>query len=118
MYQVYHKDSTAGSTLNWGYNAIKKDKSKYSYEWKVIDELSKLIDKGRQSIDNSKNGTRAQVYRKALDKVMELAVEMPTYQRNDLTVYNGEKIDSSTLNQNPTAYDGLFSRIWEVGYTK
>ena len=118
MYQVYHKDSTAGSTLNWGYNAIKKDKSKYSYEWKVIDELSKLIDKGRQSIDNSKNGTRAQVYREALDKVMELAVEMPTYQRNDLTVYNGEKIDSSTLNQNPTAYDGLFSRIWEVGYTK
>ena len=118
MYQVYHKDSTAGSTLNWGYKAIKKDKSKYSYEWKVIDELSKLIDKGRQSIDNSKNGTRAQIYRKALDKVMELAVEMPTYQRNDLTVYNGEKIDSSTLNQNPTAYDGLFSRIWEVGYTK
>ena len=118
MYQVYHKDSAAGSTLSWGYNAIKKDKSKYSYEWKVIEELSKLIDKGRQSIDNSKNGTRAQVYRKALDKVMELAVEMPTYQRNDLTVYNGEKIDSSTLNQNPTAYDGLFSRIWEVGYTK
>ena len=118
MYQVYHKDSTAGSTLNWGYKAIKKDKSKYSYEWNVIEELSKLIDEGRQSIDNSKNGTRAQVYRRALDKVMELAVEMPTYQRNDLTVYNGEKIDSSTLNQNPTAYDGLFSRIWEVGYTK
>ena len=119
MYQVYHKDSTAGSTLNWGYNAIKKDKSKYSYEWKVIEELSKLIDKGRQSIDNTPmTGSRAQVYREALDKVMELAVEMPTYQRNDLTVYNGEKIDSSTLNQNPTAYDGLFSRIWEVGYTK
>ena len=49
---------------------------------------------------------------------MELAVEMPTYQRRDLTVYNKNKIDTNTLNQNPTAFDGLFSKIWEVGYTR
>lgn len=119
MYQVYHKDSTATSTLNWGYNEIKKDKSgKYAYEWSIVDELSKLIDKGRQSVDNSDTGTRAQIYWKALDKVMELAVEMPTYQRNDLTVYNSDKIDTKTLNTTPTAFDGLFSKIWEVGYTR
>ena len=119
MYQVYHKDSTATSTLNWGYNEIKKDKSGvYAYEWSIIDSLSDLIDKGRQSVDNSGTGTRAQIYWKALDKVMELAVEMPTYQRNDLTVYNSNKIDTKTLNATPTAFDGLFSKIWEVGYTR
>lgn len=119
MYQVYHKDSTATSTLNWGYNEIKKDKSgKYAYEWSIVDSLSDLIDKGRQSVDNSDTGTRAQIYWKALDKVMELAVEMPTYQRNDLTVYNSDKIDTKTLNATPTAFDGLFSKIWEVGYTR
>ena len=113
MYQVYHKDSTAGSTLNWGYNAIKQDKQKYSYEWSLIGELSDLIDAARAVIEEAR---RAEIYAKALDLVMELAVEMPTYQRNDLTVYNNTKIDSSTLNQNPTAFDGIFSKIWEVGY--
>lgn len=116
MYQVYHKDSTATSTLNWGYRAIKQDKSKYAYEWELIGELSDIIDEARTSTDNSEYGTRAQKYWKALDIVMELAVEMPTYQRNDMMVFNSTKIDSSTLNQTPTAFDGLFSEIWNVGY--
>lgn len=117
MYQVYHKDSTAGSTLNWGYREIKANSgNKYDYELEVITKLSELIDEGRNSTDNSKGGTRAQTYWSALDLVMELAVEMPTYQRTDLTVYNKNKIDAATLNRNPTAFDGLFSRIWEVGY--
>ena len=71
------------------------------------------IDAARAVIEEAR---RAEIYAKALDLVMELAVEMPTYQRNDLTVYNNTKIDSSTLNQNPTAFDGIFSKIWEVGY--
>ena len=115
MYQVYHKDSTAGSTLNWGYREIKADRTKYSYENQVIDELSALIDQGRATTTQN---TRKTTYWEALDLVMELAVEMPTYQRRDLTVYNKNKIDTNTLNQNPTAFDGLFSKIWEVGYTR
>lgn len=115
MYQVYHKDSTAGSTLNWGYREIKADRAKYGYENQVIDELSALIDQGRATTTQN---TRKTTYWEALDLVMELAVEMPTYQRRDLTVYNKNKIDTNTLNQNPTAFDGLFSKIWEVGYTR
>lgn len=115
MYQVYHKDSTAGSTLNWGYREIKADRAKYGYENQVIDELSALIDQGRETTTQN---TRKTTYWEALDLVMELAVEMPTYQRRDLTVYNKNKIDTNTLNQNPTAFDGLFSKIWEVGYTR
>ena len=115
MYQVYHKDSTAGSTLNWGYREIKADRTKYGYENQVIDELSALIDQGRATTTQN---TRKTTYWEALDLVMELAVEMPTYQRRDLTVYNKNKIDTNTLNQNPTAFDGLFSKIWEVGYTR
>lgn len=115
MYQVYHKDSTAGSTLNWGYREIKADRAKYGYENQVIDELSALIDQGRATTNQN---TRKTTYWEALDLVMELAVEMPTYQRRDLTVYNKNKIDTNTLNQNPTAFDGLFSKIWEVGYTR
>lgn len=127
MYQVYHKDSMASSTYNWGYREIKAGKVssqvaqyvqsgyKYKYEQDIVNDLSDLIDQAREVIDQY---TRADIYREALDLVMELAVEMPTYQRNDLTVYNSVKIDRSTLNPNPTANDNLFSKIWEVGYNR
>ena len=106
-------DSQASSTLNWGYREIKADKTKYAYEYNVITELSDLIDQARSVLEQA---PRAEIYAKCLDLVMELAVEMPLYQRNDMTVYNKTKIDGKTLNQKPTAYDGLFSKIWEVGY--
>jgi serine/threonine protein kinase len=48
--------------------------------------------------------------------VMELAVEMPTYQRSDLFAYNSSIIDASTLTSGDdlTPYNGPLSRIWEV----
>lgn len=127
MYQVYHKDSMASSTYNWGYREIKSGAVSsqfaqyvqpgydYDYEKGLIDDLSDYIDAARAVIDQN---TRADIYSAALDLVMELAVEMPTYQRNDLTVYNSAKIDKDTLNPNPTANDDLFSKIWEVGYIR
>lgn len=113
MYQVYHINSLAGSTVNWGYNEIKQDTTKYAYEYDVIKALSEQIDLGRQYLDQA---TRRQFYWTALDYVMELAVEFPLYQRYDLTVYNSDKINSKTLVQAPNAYENLFSKIWEVGY--
>lgn len=127
MYQVYHKDSMASSTYNWGYREIKSRAVSsqfaqyvqpgydYKYEKDLIDKLSDYIDAARAVIDQN---TRADIYSAALDLVMELAVEMPTYQRNDLTVYKSAKIDKDTLNPNPTANDDLFSKIWEVGYIR
>ena len=74
-----------------------------------------MIDRARTFIEEP---PRKDIYAKALDLIMELAVEMPTYQRNDLTVYNISKIDTKTVNQNPTSYDGIFAKIWEVGYVR
>ena len=55
-------------------------------------------------------------YAEALDIVMELAVELPTYQRSDLFAYNTNIIDVSTLTppSEITSYNGPLSRIWEV----
>ena len=114
MYQVYHKDSQATSVLNWGYDAIKNDLSgKYTREMGIINELSDLIDQGRETLTEEE---RAPIYEKALDKLMELAVEFPTYQRCDLCVLNKEKIKLSTINQNPSANSGIIDRIWEIDY--
>ena len=114
MYQVYHMDSTAGSTANWGYRAILKNAGgKYDTELALVKELSEIIDLARETLDESR---RTEYYAEALDMVMELAVEMPTYQRSDLFAYNSNIIDTSTLTPaaDLTPYNGPMSKIWEV----
>ena len=114
MYQVYHMDSTAGSTANWGYRAIKKNAGgKYDTELALVKELSDIIDKARETIVQSQ---REAYYAEALDIVMELAVELPTYQRSDLFAYNSNIIDVNSLTpaSELTPYNGPMSRIWEV----
>lgn len=112
MYQVYHKDSKATSTLNWGYTAIKANVAgKYDYELSVVEKLSEIIDEARK-ITNQE--ARATYYREALDLVMDLAIELPTYQRNDLFAYNKNMIDTSTFNQNPSSLKGLISDMHKI----
>jgi len=117
MYQVYHVDSQASSTSNWGYKQIKAGKSTEAYreEYGIITELSELIDAGRSTTDQDERTT---IYATALDKIMELAVEMPTYQRNDMSAYNDTVIDTESLTPKDerSPYNGLLSRIWEVNY--
>jgi peptide/nickel transport system substrate-binding protein len=114
MYQVYHIDSTAGSTANWGYRAIKRNNGGvYDTELDMIEELSEIIDQARETLDENR---RKELYAQALDMVMALAVELPTYQRSDLFAYNSSIIDASTLTSGDdlTSYNGPLSRIWEV----
>lgn len=115
MYQIYHKDSKTTNVKNWNYDGILNDSTgTYDAEKIIIDELSALIDEGRSY--NSKD-ERAPIYAEALDKIMELAVEYPTYQRKDLVVYNKDVIDSSTLNLSDNIkYSSPTDRIWEVDY--
>ena len=47
---------------------------------------------------------------------MQLAVELPTYQRKDLCVYNKNVISAKSLVQNPNYNIGLFDKIWEIDY--
>ena len=117
MYQVYHIDSLAGSTANWGYRAIRNDKGKGDLyrEYEMVEKLSKIIDEARETLDQDE---RKELYAKALDIVMDLAVELPTYQRSDLFAYNSKIIDASTLTQKAdlTSFNGPLARIWEVSF--
>lgn len=114
MYQVYHKDSKATSVNNWGYPTILNDSTGAFYrEQQTIDALSTLIEEGRAT-NNEQD--RSEIYLQALDKVLELAVELPTYQRRDMVAYNSEVIDFNSLNQNPTAFQGVIHKIWELDY--
>ena len=56
---------------------------------------------------------RTNYYKIALDYVMQLAIELPTYQRNDLFAYNTNKIDVNSLTPNAdlSPYKGLTSDL-------
>lgn len=95
MYQVYHKDSSASSVKNWGYpQIIRNAGNKYSTENDILTKLSDNIEKARKTIVQSE---REFFYNQALTQVMQLAVELPTYQRDDLFAYNERKIDTGTF---------------------
>ena len=114
MYQTYHIDSTAGSTANWGYRAIKTNAGdKYSYELGIVKDLSDKIDQARETLNTD---VRTALYAECLDLVMELAVELPTYQRSDLYAYNTNIIDVSTMTPSAelTSFNGPISRLWEL----
>ena len=116
MYQVYHMDSKASSVRNWGYDVILSNESDYPTEYDIIvNELSPLIERGRSYTTRD---ARRPIYQDALNKVMELAVELPTYQRKDMYAYNASVIDGNSLYKNINAYEGPLNRIWELNYVK
>ncbi len=117
MYQVYHIDSMAGATANWGYRAIRRDKGRDRYveEYRIITELSDKIEEGREML---KQEERKPIYAECLDLVMQLAVELPTYQRSDMFAYNKNIIDESTMQTNLTPFNGPLNRLWEVSFVE
>lgn len=112
MYQFYHKESKATSVLNWGYKQILANNGgKYDTELEIVERLSELIEAGRETDVQSERET---IYKEALDVVMELAVELPTYQRKDLFAYNTNKIDVDSFNKELSAFSGLTNEIWNL----
>ncbi|MBR2343742.1 MAG: hypothetical protein IKA64_05755 [Clostridia bacterium] len=107
MYQVYHKNSSATSTKGWGYETIKKDEE----QKKILDELSELIDLARESTDKD---FRKEKYELAMGKVLDLAVELPVYQRSTLYAYNANVIKTSSLPTEINPYSSPLDRIWEI----
>ena len=121
MYQVYHKNSTATSTLAWGYDDILTDKNTFSYENGILTTLSNVIDRARQTTNET---VRTQLYREAMGYVLDLAVEMPVYQRKTLYAYNSNVIDVNTFPHDKNgkliinSYSSPLSRIWEIDFVK
>ena len=113
LYQVYHKDSTATSTLAWGYNYLKNNGT--AEEQMLLNDLSELIDDARSVNDQEK---RSELYQEAMSLILDLAIELPVYQRSVLYAYNSNIINKDTLpaesEMNP--YSSPLDRIWEIEF--
>ena len=115
-YQIYSINSNASSTKNWYKDGIMNDSgSVYGEEQKIAQELSELIEQGRSILVDD---DRIPIYEKCLNKIMELAVEFPTYQRNDLCVYNSAVLDESSINLDASFNKGPIDEIWKLAYKK
>ena len=113
MYQVYHKNSTATSTLAWGYREILASPALYQYENAILNELSFVIDEARETDDQA---TRSELYKQAMGFVLDLAVEMPVYQRDVLYAYNANVIKAESLPQEINPYTSPLDKIWEIEF--
>ena len=113
MYQVYHKNSTATSVLAWGYREILASPGQYVEENAILEELSKVIDEARETEDRE---DRIELYREAMGYVLDLAVELPVYQRDVLYAYNSNVIDSNTMPNEINPYTSPLDKIWEIDF--
>ncbi len=117
MYQVYHKDSSATSTKAWGYGYLTSAAcaTDNRYEYDLVQELSDKIEEGRES---DVKDERKPVYHEALDILMDLAVEFPTYQRKVYYVWQRGLFDESTMytGDQVDTYRSPLSDIWNVSF--
>ena len=109
MYQVYHMNSTATSTYAWGYREIKASTTLYSTEYAIIRQLSDIIDQARESMEQE---VRKPLYEKAMGLVLDLAVELPVYQRQELFAYNSNTVRGFNEDVNP--YSSPLEKVWEL----
>ena len=115
LYQVYHKNSTATSVLAWGYREILASPDQYPEETAILTDLSNIIDEARETDDRT---VRTRLYEEALNYILDLAVELPVYQRKVLYAYNANVIDTSSLPTELNPYSSPLDRIWELKFAE
>ncbi len=113
MYQVYHKNSTASSTLAWGYREILGSPASYPEENAILSMLSEVIDLARETTDQDE---RTELYKEAMGYVLDLAIELPVYQRKTLYAYNAKVISSTSLPAEINPYTSPLEHIWEIEF--
>ena len=115
MYQVYHKNSNASSVKAWGYTQILANEGAYWMEMDILNNMSEIIDDARETDVQSE---RTALYEKAMGYVLDLAVELPVYQRKQLYAFNANIIDASTFPAEINPYSSPLDRIWEIKFSE
>lgn len=100
MYQVYYSTNVVGKG---GTN---------SNHYHIVDaDLDSLIMEARSSDDQA---FRKAEYKQCLDIILDWAVELPTYQRQNCVIYSPERIDEDTMAKDVTPFYKWLSEIEKV----
>ncbi len=98
MYQVYHSGNVIGEPNTSGSN----------HYYIRSAQLDNLIVAARTSADQD---FRKTTYKQALDIVLDWAVEVPTYQRQNIILLSAERVDISSVTPDITTYWGWMAEI-------
>ena len=102
MYQIYYSDVANGGDAAGGSN----------YMYAIADEeLDELILAGRASTDQE---YRKQVYKAALDIVIDWACEIPTYQRQNAIIFSTERVNIDTVTPDITTFYGWMAELENI----
>lgn len=100
MYQIYHSSNIVGLGGTDSNHFHIADK-----------ELDQLILDARSSADQS---YRKALYKSCLDTILDWAVEIPIYQRQNCIIFSEERIDTSTITPDITTYWGWTNDIEKI----
>ena len=102
MYQIYYADVANNGAAAGGSN----------YMYDIADaELDKLIMDARKSLDQNYRKT---VYKACLDIIVDWAVEVPVYQRQNAIIFSTERVDISSVTPDITTFYGWDAEIENV----
>lgn len=100
MYQVYHSTNIVGMG------------GSDSNHFHITDDtLDQLILDARKSADQS---YRKATYKTCLDTILEWAVEIPVYQRQNCVIFSEERVDVSTITPDITTYWGWMNEVEKI----
>ena len=101
MYQVYHSTNVHG--LEGASNS-----NHYGIQSDVLDNL---IMEGRTSTDQA---FRKATYKEALEEIMSWGVELPTYQRQEATLFSTERVNMATVAGDLTPFYSWIAEVHTV----
>ena len=97
MYQVYHSSNIVGMGGS--------DSNHYHIQSAELDQM--MLD-ARSSADQA---YRKELYKACLEEIMDWAVEIPAYQRQNIVIASSERVDTATVTPDVTTYWGWLSEV-------
>ena len=102
MYQIYYADVANGGANAGGSN----------YMYAIADEeLDQLILDARASTDQT---YRKAMYKACLDIVIDWAVEIPVYQRQNAIIFSTERVNMDTVTPDITTFYGWMAEVQNI----
>ena len=99
MYQIYYSDVANGGANPGGSN----------YMYDIADpDLDQMILDARKSTDQT---YRKAMYKACLDTIIDWAVEIPVYQRQNAIIFSAERVNLDTITPDITTFYGWMSEI-------
>ena len=99
MYQIYYSDVANGGAQAGGSN----------YMYGIADaDLDQMILDARKSTDQT---YRKAMYKACLDTIIDWAVEIPVYQRQNAIIFSAERVNLDTITPDITTFYGWMNEI-------